>query len=332
MIIIISSGVINNLSNTVGVLKLHRLLSFAAEGRHSIIIDSAEEVTDWLDTLDVPTRTAYSQAIALSARTIATLPKDVSVVKVVAGEQSLVWDRPVAELCADDAIRLLEEPLGILLENSTNDWCFLRRIMRSAERIKLQRAVDSRWAEPLHGGGSDITQKLKERASTEPKRLRTFVIFDSDRRHPDELHPSWAPRPPEACQGFTTESAVKNANVGGYWKLDRRFIESYLPKQELLKAIPGKELSVSAFFRLDKNGQWYFNIKKGFKEDSKVANAHRAKSLYVNVPLEDKELLEEGFGSKIANQYSSSDSVEFDWDGDARHEALLAVPQLMRLL
>ncbi|MBG5815993.1 hypothetical protein I5E63_15050 [Pseudomonas aeruginosa] len=331
MIAILSEGVISAISKTPEVLKLHKLLWFASEGRHALIPESDKEISGWLNTLDQPTRSAYEQALALSARTIATLPNDIATVKITSS-RAAIWRHPLAELGIDDAIKLLEEPLGILLENAKNDWHFLKRIMRSPERTRLQRAIDARWAEPLHGGGSDITQRLSERTSTEPKRLRTFVLFDSDRRHPDELHPDWAPQPPEACQGFKTEIAVAHSGIGGYWRLNRRFIESYLPRQELVKAAPAKADSISALFRLHQYGQWYFNIKKGFKDDAKIENAHRAKDLYANITHQDAQLLEDGIGSRIANQYSTSDTIEFDWDSEARQEALSAVPQLIRLL
>lgn len=331
MIAILSDGVIDATSKTTDVTKLHKLFGFASEGRHVLITTSQTETSRWLETLDLPTRTAYKQALELSARATATLSSDTARVQIIQNNNISTWDTFSSKLNIDDALKLLEEPLGILLENANNDWHFLNRIIRSSERVRLQRAVDARWAEPLHGGGSDLVQRIADRTSSIAKRLRTFVLFDSDRRHPDELHPDWEPKAPEACQGFTTEKSITDANIGGYWRLSRRFIESYMPRQELAKAATDAA-AVDAFFRLSRPGQWYFNIKKGFKDDAKAENAHRAKDLYTNVKQEDKELLHLGFGRKVADQYSASETVEFDWDQEALQEALHAAPKLMRLL
>ena len=332
MIAILSDGVIDTSSKTADVIKLHKLFGFAAEGRHVLIAASTDEASRWLDTLDPPTRAIYQQALLLSIRSSSTLSINTATVRITATDTPANWDKFSATLNINDALNLLQEPLGILLENANNDWHFLRRIIRSSERVKLQRAIDARWAEPLHGGGSDLTQRIAERARLVTKRLRTFVLFDSDRRHPDELSPDWAPQAPEACQGFTTEKVVTEAAIGGYWRLNRRFIESYMPKQEMTQVAALNIETVDAFFRLSRQEQWHFNIKKGFKDDAKVENAHRAKNLFADVSPEDKELLHNGLGRKVADRYSASEAIEFDWDHDARQEALRAVPQLMRLL
>jgi hypothetical protein len=332
MIVILSEGVVDTASKTADVTKLHKLFGFAAEGRHILVAASRDEVSSWLKTLDSPTRSVYQQALQLSIRSSATLSTNTATVRITVADTPSNWDRFFATLNIADALSLLQEPLGILLENANNDWHFLRRIIRSSERVKLQRAIDSRWAEALHGGGSDLTQRITERAQVVTKRLRTFVLFDSDRRHPDELNPDWAPQAPEACQGFTTEKVVNQAAIGGYWRLSRRFIESYMPKQEMAQVAALKIETVDAFFRLSIQGQRHFNIKKGFKDDAKVENAHRAKDLYTDVSSQDKQLLHEGLGRKVADRYSVSEAIEFDWDHDARQEALRAVPHLMRLL
>ncbi|MBK4995835.1 hypothetical protein IAE39_004009 [Pseudomonas sp. S37] len=329
MKVIISEGIIKDAVDSGVIHKLHRLFYFACEGRHAVIPESLSEAEEWLASLDVHTKLVYQRALEFSARASSTLASNVSTVVVVA-QGSDVWDVRTSSLTLDNAIAMLNEPLGILLENANNDWCFLYGVMKESERAVMARAIEERWAETLHGGGSDLIQRVTERAKSPAQRLRTFVLFDSDRRHPDELRPEWAPRQPEVCQGFQNESAVVQAKVGGYWRLRRRFIESYMPKSELAKMHETDK--VESFFRLTTQAQWYFNMKKGFRGDEPAENAHRSMNLYGAVSLEDRKALHEGFGRKVADHYQNSKNFEFDWDADALSESAAEVPNLLRLL
>lgn len=326
---ILAEGVIKSAAVN-DVAKLHKLFGFACEGRHTLLTTSASELTEWLNSLDTPTKSAYSIALELSSRIASTLSQDTATVRIEQTSNS-DWAMPEAKLSLDDALRLLSEPLGILLENANNDWHFLSRIIRDSEKRILEKAIEQRWVETLHGGGCDITQRIAERAATPAKRLRTFVLFDSDRRHPDELDPTWSPTSPEACQGFITERAIKEVELGGHWRLSRRYIESYLPRPELMIAAANSN-AVDAFFRLNQHQKWYFNVKKGFRDDARPENAHRSKDLYQNLNTSDKSLLEGGLGKKVADQYRLSKTVEFEWDSEARQEARTSIPHLMRLL
>ena len=331
MKVVISEGVIKDAAASGAIHKLHRLFYFACEGRHAVVPESTEEANEWLGSLDLQTRLIYQRAIEFSARASSTLSSDVATVLVV-GQGGNVWDVKVSRLTLDDAISILNEPLGILLENANNDWCFLYGVMKESERAVVARAIESRWAETVHGGGSDLIQRVSDRSKNPAQRLRTFVLFDSDRRHPNELQPGWAPKQPEACQGYQNENAVIQANVGGYWRLRRRYIESYMPKSELSKVHGVQADKVESFFRLTTQAQWYFNMKKGFRGDEPVENAHRSMDLYSAVSPDDRKALHEGFGRRVADQYQNSKEVEFDWDADALSESAAEVPKLLRLL
>ncbi|MGN7614431.1 hypothetical protein ACQZV8_20365, partial [Magnetococcales bacterium HHB-1] len=94
-------------------------------------------------------------------------------------------------LSLDDALDVLDEPLGIIVENAENDWKFLLGCMPERVRKKILEMDKNRWLKPLHGGGSDIKKQIISRSKKEQERFRTFAFFDSDRRHPDELDLSW---------------------------------------------------------------------------------------------------------------------------------------------
>lgn len=328
---IVCEGVVPTRARSNDVSMLHRLLYFAIEGRHIVLFESASELEDWLNTLDTPTSQAYRQAVNISSRLSTTLTQDTATVRIAEIEQEH-WETPTSTLTIANAINLLAEPLGIVLENAKNDWNFLIGIMRKSERDIVQKAFERRWLEAVHGGGSDIKQLLADRKTNPSTRLRTFSMFDSDRRHPDELAPNWEPINQEACQGYINEISAQSAAIGGYWRLTRRFIESYIPRHELEKVNGVPQGAIDAYFRLSRHGRWYFNMKKGFKGDEPAENAHRAKNLYSAVSQEDRAVLKNGFGRKLADRYQLSGTEEFAWDSDALHEATTELPKLMRLL
>ncbi len=335
MRVIIDKEVVDAAANAQCVMKLHRLLGFAVEGRHVVIANPIDGFADWLSGLDQATRDAYQSGLELSARSASALDAGHATVRICS-QQTGVWDNPISTLSLDDAVSLLDHPLGILVENAANDWHFLRRMMRASERQRLQYAVSRRWVEVLHGGGADLVPRLHDRASTPAGALRTFVLFDSDRRHPDELDSGWAPTAPEACQGFLNEAAAKARVADRYWRLNRRSIESYLPRAELeikvgnTQGIPAS--AVDAFFRMQPEARWFFNMKKGLHGDRHVENAHRSKSLYASLTPADRAALHTGFGRNAADQFEESTAVDFNWDNDAVQEAAGAIPRIMRLL
>src|SRR3990167_7790631 len=254
MRVIIDKEVVDAAANAQSVTKLHRLLGFAVEGRNVVIANPIDGFADWLSGLDHATVHICLQ-------------------------QTGVWKNPISTLSLDEAVSLLDHPLGLLVENAANDWHFLRRMMRASERQRLQYAVSRRWVEVLHGGGADLVPRLHDRASTPEGALRTFVLFDSDRRHPDELDSSWTPTLSEACQGFLNEAEAKAKVADRYWRLNRRSIESYLPRAELEIKVSNTQGvptgAVDVFFRMQPEARWYFNMKKGLNGDRPAENAHR---------------------------------------------------------
>lgn len=331
MKIILSGDVLDD--PKVAVWDLHELLVFACHGRHVLSFDPPTAMARCLETFSPQSRAGYERAIGLTARTAATLPANVATVRVEV-TASPRWEDPVAVLPLEDALAMLREPLGILLENAKNDWSFLLGVMGQQERKLMMHAVRAGWAAPLHGGGSDLPVQLRARLQSPQKRLRTFVVFDSDRRHPDELDPAWKPKRPEQCQGYETETVTRANLPSRYWMLQRRFIESYMPEAELRKEaskIASSE-AVEAFHRMSRMERWYFNMKEGFQKDDNPGNKHRCRDLYKNVDAADRTALHKGFGKELANHYALERSEELDWDPEARGEASKALRDLMRLL
>lgn len=120
MKVIISGQVLSAISGTEDVWKLHQLLAHACSGRHVVGFDPPNSLNIWLDQLDPASKATYSRAVELSTRKVITFPADAASVRVELIENSQ-WNDPYAVLNIDEALGVLNEPLGILLENSEND-------------------------------------------------------------------------------------------------------------------------------------------------------------------------------------------------------------------
>jgi hypothetical protein len=331
MRVIVAGQVVEACVGTTEARKLHQLLNHACDGRHVVLFDPPGSIEGWLTATDDGTRGAYLTALGLSARRATALSATACTVRVDLTPEC-VWGDPVAVLPLDEALALLAEPLGILVENSVNDWHFLTGIMRVSERQIVDRALQQGWAQVLHGGGATIVAQIEARLTQPRLGFQTFVVFDSDRRHPTELHPRWQPTGQETCAGFLVETLTRAHLSSRYWMLRRRYIESYMPRKELAEAVSANVHpdAVEAFFRLREEARWFFNVKSGFRGDEPAENRHRCRDLYDDVAAEDREALYRGFG-RIAEQYVKATSREFDWDADARRESANSLPNLLRL-
>lgn len=211
--------------------KLTQLLQYAWEGRHILLFEQSADLGKCLRVcLAAETVPIYENAIEQAARDAARLPADAATV-MIKPVTIPVWDDPVAELPLDDALLLLAEPLDILVENKKADRAFLLCMMQISERDRIQNAIERGWAEFKHGGGSDLKGQIESCGQERTRGLRAFALFDSDRWHPDELKPTWYGK--GFCAGYETEQVARRVLPRRYWMLERRSIESYMPKQYL---------------------------------------------------------------------------------------------------
>jgi hypothetical protein len=335
MRVIVSTAVVRAILDTEEVVKLHRLLSHANTQRHVVLFESLESIEPWLESVDIMSREVYRRSINLSYRAASAYPADAATVQIeLRATQS--WGDPVCILCLDDALKLLDEPLGVLVENAGNDWTFLCGIMRPSERKRFLKLVAEGWATPLHGGGSDLKNRLEDRFASPFKKLRTFVLFDSDRLHPDEFDSAWNPHqrglPRAQCQAYGWEKIMLQHLPHRYWMLRRRFIESYMPFSELVSLFGEASDVYQSFSGLTRYGRWYFNMKSGFDGDANRTDKARVKDLFSDVSPLSRSRLAAGFGTNLADQYSNAITNDFTWDQDALAEANEMLPRLMRLI
>jgi hypothetical protein len=332
MLVEIKQGVILAHINSPKFNLLDKLKSFAVDNRHHFLFEDNGELESWLSG-DSVHGNLYKQSLNNNSRAASRLPHTQKRIIVTSGEEC-TWGATIATLTLTETIRVLETPLYVMLENAANDWHFLLKTLDQASRARLTYHQDKRWLVPIHGGGSQITDRIIEYSQKPSDNFRIFCIYDSDRRHPDELAPNWLPTGAEGCQGYKTQQSAEEHIPDSHHMLSRRFIESYIPRRELERCI-GSNQNVSqdkidAYFRLSNSGRWFYNMKKGFAGDNTRENAGREKTLYQGISAADTALLNTGFGNSIADIYSQEG--DFDWDVEAREEFSQITPRIMNYL
>jgi hypothetical protein len=334
MQVIVSSNVIQSVIGTPNEFKLSTLLGYACSGRHSILFDPPECIEDFLQKLSPDTSSHYQSAINFCIRETHGFASDVGTIRIDQ-ESPISWADPVSVLPLDDALKVLAEKLGFLLEDGENDWHFLLGVMSRSQRESLLKAFNEGWIEPVHGGGTNIVTQLENRLKQPHRGLRTVMLFDSDRLHPDELSHNWSPRDivggPKRCGAYDWEILAKQKIPNRYWRLKRRFIESYMPLSELrIASDDAKVFAIEVLSRMSNEQRWFYNMKNGFKQDKPIEK--RQLGLYNCLNEDEVNALMDGFGRDLAKHYAQSIVREFVWDQEARDEARTNVPRFLRLI
>lgn len=105
------------------------------------------------------------------------------------------------ELAPEQASRLADEPLVILVENRDNDGAFIARVVTELDTA-LHR-VRSRDGEPIRfdsvGGADRMAGEVENRTAGVPYRPRLVAVIDSDRKAPGESESGNARRLRKTC-------------------------------------------------------------------------------------------------------------------------------------
>jgi macrodomain Ter protein organizer (MatP/YcbG family) len=218
-------------------LDLLALLAVCAERRHTLLLDEkrSQQVSAWMDVhlhsqgalrrrihqILEENRRRYSHASPEDARiTVTREPTD--------------WAR--ARIKPKQAVRLLQRPLKLLVENSRNDGAFLQLMAEPADRRQLQEALEQGWIEFEMGGGiPEIRHRLQllaDAASNNDtsmiERARLWLMYDRDAHPGDRSQESEASREVrELAERILTPWKLK------FHQLERRAIENYVPARTL---------------------------------------------------------------------------------------------------
>ena len=219
-----------------------------------------------------------------------------------------VTARPSAadELKPEDATRLAEEPLVILVENRNSDGAFVERVVRELDNL-LGNLWDQR-GNPVRidslGGTGQMLGEVKLRTQKVPFRPRLVAIIDSDRKGPD------APDSKEA-QRLRNECEKQRLPC---WVLSKREAENYLPRillDERKNAGADHSRLVAAWDSLNDDQKNFFDMKNGLPD----ALSAIEEALFQGLSMADRTLLSSGFGSNVYECWTL-------WRGQAKTELL----------
>lgn len=327
------------------------LFSLARDGRHVLLTspiygrDEPREVLDWLDSLPEACCRQVRQILEQGVRAASGLSADAVGIRLVPEPRS---DWAAGRLCLDDALRLLQTPLGVMVENRRADSRFLLALAPPVQRERLQHALDQGWLEILHAGGlgemkawlEELLVKPFASVSNAARLLRLWVMFDRDADPADRSQPSQA----SIAMKTLCESAPARPWPLGHYQLGRRAIENYLPVEALRywqSEKSGREGTrrrtvVSALCELRKNkpeAACQYNMKSGLladlSSDTRKDVEEKARRiqdadldpLFHGLSDTERDGLKKGFGKQIVAYLEHVAEADFRHEFE-RHRAL----------
>jgi len=188
----------------------------------------------------------------------------------------------------DEAIRFLNQPLLIILENSDNDSHFVDALLRNftKQSKKIRRHKENSWLKYAMGAGSSIKHVINPEMRTfdnlpkqNHKYLRCFVLIDSDKRFPTQALKKGL----ENLEKFLIQYEVP------YHILEKREMENYLP-EEVFDEIENNEDYIDAYKRLSSVQKDYFDIELGFPNKNFNSLQQEIQDLYHDLSENDKTI------------------------------------------
>jgi len=165
-----------------------------------------------------------------------------------------------------ECITYLNQPLCIIVENEENDKCFVNAILSEflprSLKIDVGQYEQDNWLKYDGAGGKvNVASKIKNRYNSsgcKSKMLKIFVIFDSDKRCPDDTP-----------KNTVLESELKKYSIP-YHELEKRSIENYMPDS----IISGQYIYtnhnadwINAYLNLTEQQKDYISIAEGYSKD-----------------------------------------------------------------
>ena len=247
--------------------------------------DSGEmEATTWIHDRDSQGEWVRKMLVASVQRSAWTLAPHGRSVRVTA--------HPCTpdELTPEEALRLAEEPLCILVENRFSDGLFVERIVK-----ELDESLHTLWNQkgnPIQidsvGGKGQMRQEVERRTSGKPYRPRLVAIVDSDRKSPDDGPSRIAQQLCHACEEQNLPC----------WILAKREAENYLPRILLLArqdTSEDHERRVDAWDRLNDDQKNIFDMKRGLPG----VPSQVKQELFDGLLPADRAVLSKGFGKEV---------------------------------
>lgn len=233
-------------------------------------------------------------------------------------------------VCLADAVDSaadLRQPARLVLENGESDKCFVVAIAHIFGNRRIVKAIDERWLEIEHAGGSgEIRQVALAQADRFRRWCRVVVVYDSDR---------W-----QADTPFAHEEHVEQLH-----KIDitvhvllLREAENYVPHKVIAGSAHrhrtlSKKLAYLRWLSVEQRG--HFDMKHGFKKGldrkaPRVAIRPEQAGLFHGLPREVRLGLHDGFGEDLLKELHKHREALCERDFD--HLGTEAVADLRAML
>jgi hypothetical protein len=236
---------------------LDRLLMLFENKQHEWYIENPNEIVEcsWAQQLSERHQNILKKIIEKS------FVRSANISKKEKKERGVLVIYQSEDSSLEIAMKFIDDPLFIVVENETSDSLFLNRLFEIYPNLgtDLQNAKKLNHLEYYPAGGRNETVKTIINISSKkssPYKPRIFVFIDSDKKYPGQPHDAVLQEIVEHCE----------ANNHSLHILYKREIENYLPKEVLQKCVPS-ELSKTTQEICNLNPhQWdFFDLEKGFK-------------------------------------------------------------------
>jgi len=219
-------------------------------------------------------------------------------------------DWPAGRLSWQDALKLLESPLVLLVEGKENDGAFVRRMADTRQRLQLEAALKAHQARFEGASGIDGIIRALDAAHVPASpeawltRLRLWVLFDRDACEDDRTMPGAQSR-----RAHHLLLSMEQSPHDCPWpvpgrQLARRAIENYVPQATLKEWWPAyrrkgtlrkgkqdeRKAQVDALAKLPPEMRRLFNMKKGLVGDATLTEGRKADVKKHGAPLTEGEL------------------------------------------
>lgn len=307
------------------------------KGPHTVEVSPSDSphFRRWVETFDEATQEIVRAALF---RAVKEQGRRRRLAVHVADVTTASWAE--VRLPLDVAVRVVGQPLTLLVENARNEPAFLRALTRLRRDFNFDALVASGAIEPRTNGGIDENRMWLEQYATRPSvAMRTWVLCDSDTRRPWR-RPTGSAAPAELGTGARKLTECCQKHGVRLHVLARRFIESYLPLPAIQQWAAFHEPSRNPKFwslsRLTAEQRHHYNMKEGFAQDKKDAG-HAAKvgRLYDGVDQSDLDVLKKGIAKDIADLFHEKDFriaeqwLRTDKQEEEVHEIVDAIMELI---
>jgi len=240
----------------------------------------------------------------------------------VADTETAAWGGVEPRLPPPQAVRFLQRPLALLLENSRNDRNFLMTITRLASNFDLRKLIADRVIEIRSNGGVDENRMCLEGIEREES-YRLWVMCDSDAL----CGWSWPKDGSAPGELGSTARELRDACTGGrvpIHVLQRRSIDNYVPlplfEHWSFQDQQKRERIYQALASLVEDQRYHYNMKDGFSKKRDRNYASSPNSIYEGLDPGVREALERGLNTRDF-------SVTMLFDEDERRAKGLPLPE-----